>query len=62
MVLKLKRLVSVAIITLAVGIFVTNYSGVIYGANEGLHVKTGNKVGIGTTCGSKAGYRMYFFC
>ena len=49
MILKWKNLLSIAIIALAVGLFVTHNAGVIYAADEGLHVKAGNKVGIGTT-------------
>ncbi len=46
--MKLKTLLSIAIITLNVGLLFANKAGVVYG-EDGLHVKEGSKVGIGTT-------------
>ncbi len=48
MILKLGQLLSIAIITLAVGFFFANKAGVVYG-DDGLHVTEGGNVGIGTT-------------
>ncbi len=53
MILKLERLLSIAIIALAIGLFFMHNAGVTYG-EDGLHVKTGGNVGIGTTTPNSA--------
>jgi hypothetical protein len=48
MILKLEKLLSVLIVALIVTLFIAHNTGVAYG-EEGLHVKDGGNVGIGTT-------------